>query len=279
MSTAARKQLRFVADQCPLPGSDVPSLHHTHWHAEGQNRPGTYTLHADGYTVHVFQTRFMSWFRSFTVNPPPRPPSRSLITVHEWLPKYQPAKTPGWHRFGKTYTWAYAKLHPDYLQDWRSQAKRHLKDFKKSGCELRLGTKTDIEKLYTTSQVPSSIKKPMLGVLDKHLRVHPDSIDILVAAKDGLPIACFVTGNCDEAKLSEYIIGAFHPDYTKAEPMVGLIDWWYRRSLERGYTTLTFGHMETPSLFPASGDGYSYFKTQFGIERRWLPINHWRLYI
>ena len=131
--------------------------------------------------------------------------------------------------------------------------------------------------LYSTSQVPKSLQIALLRTLDKHLTVHPDTIDILIAEKDGRAIACHVAGNCDEAGLSEYIIGAFHPDYKKENPMVGLVDWWYKRSLERGYKTLTFGHMEPPATaLPASGNGYSFFKTHFGVERIWFPKNRWK---
>ena len=273
-----KDRLKFVADQCPLPSSPIPSLQHTKWYAEGQNLPGTYTLHSDGYTITVFKTPLVSWYRSFTVNPPSRPPDSSFITFHEWLPKFQLAKTPGWYKFGRVYTWAYARVHPNYLNDWNGQAKRHLKAFQKSGSQLRLGTKQDVMLLYTTSQVPKSLQKAMLEVLDKHLAIHPQTIDILVAEQAGIPIGCYVAGNSDEDKISEYIIGAFHPGYAKQQPMVGLIDWWYQRSLEKGYTTNTFGHMQPPSWFPASGDGYSVFKTNFGINRLWLPINHWRVY-
>lgn len=274
----AKARLQFVADQCPLPWCPVPSLHHTRWYAEWQNLPGTYTLEPDGYTVTVFKTRLVSWYRSFTDSPPVRPPQTSLLTFHEWLPRYQLLRTPGWHRFGNVYTWAYAKLHPEYLKDWNQQARRHLKVFQKSGARLRLGTKADVEQVYAVSQVPKHMQKSMLDVLDKQLATHPETIDILVAEKSGQAIACYVAGHCDEAKLSEYIIGAFHPHFAKDQAMVGLIDWWYQRALARGHESLTFGHMEAPGRLPASGDGYSVFKTNFGVQRWWLPINHWRVY-
>lgn len=276
----SQERLRWASDQCPLPWSDLPSLHHTHWYALGRYDQADITFHNDGQTITVLRNRIISWHRSFTTNQPPTPPSRSLITVQEWLPKYQPAKTPGWVRFGQAYTCAYAKLHPDYSKDWRSHAKRYLKIFQRSGCTLRLGTKADVIQLYSNSQVPKSLQTTFLKVLDKHLGVHPDTIDILVVEKHGTPIACYVTGNCDEAKMSEYIIGAFHPAYAKDHAMIGLVDWWYRRSLEKDYTTLTFGHMEPPSrLGLASGNGYSFFKMHFGVTRIWLPKNHWQIKI
>lgn len=273
----ARDRLRWAYDQCPLPGSSLPSLHHTRWYGEGHNPPNILIWQPDGYTTIVYQSRFLTWYRSFTTTAPKPPVSPSIFTISEWLPRHEPRGQRGWIPFGKYYMSAYAHLHENYLHDWRSQAKRHLKDFQKSGATLRLGTKADVVALYPASQVPQTLQRAMLKVLDKHLAIHPETIDILVAEKDGFPIACYVAGNCDEIKMSEYIIGAFHPDYKKIQPMVGLIDWWYRRSLARGYTLLTFGHMEPgKSRSPFSGEGYSYFKTHFGVMRIWFPRNRWK---
>jgi hypothetical protein len=273
-----QERLRWANDQSPLPGSSIPSLHHTRWYAEGHSSDKTRLWQPDGFTNTVFKSRFFSWYRSFTVSEHKLSPIQSLITASEWLPRYQPTWESGWVAFGRNYTSAYARLHKDYLNDWRSHARRHLKSFKNSDCTLRLGTKDDVIKLYATSQVPKTLQIPLLKTLDKHLNVHPHTIDILVAEKNGQPIACHVAGNCDEAKLSEYIIGAFHPDYKKDNPMVGLVDWWYRRSMERGYTTVTFGFIEPwAGRLPRSGNGYSFFKTHFGVERIWFPKNHWQI--
>lgn len=280
MKNLVWERLRWANDQCPLPGSPIPSLHHTRWHAEGHHKPETLLWQPDGYTTVVFQSRLFSWYRSFTITPPYLSSTQSLITVSEWLPRYQPRQRRGWMTFGRHYTSAYARLHERYLDDWHKHAKRHLKVFLKSGCTLRLGTRADVVALYQTSQVPKHLQRALLASLDSHLAAHPETIDILVADKEGRPIACHVAGNCDEARMSEYIIGAFHPDFKRHNPMVGLVDWWYRRSLERGYTMLTFGHMEpAPSRLPASGQGYSFFKTHFGVMRLWFPNNHWQITI
>lgn len=274
---AVRDRLRWAEDQCPLPGSSIPSLHHTRWYAEGHYDRDNILWLSDGFTSVVFKSKILSWYRSFTLHAPSPITDRSLITISEWLPRYEPKAVPGWLVFGRHYTSAYARLHSNYLNDWRGHAVRHLKIFNRSDCRLRLGTKSDVELLYTTSQVPKTLQAALLQALDKHLAAHPQTIDILVAEKNGQPIACHVAGNCDETKMSEYIIGAFHPDYKKDNPMVGLMDWWYQRSLARGYTTLTFGFMEPwAGRLPNSGNGYSFFKTHFGVQRIWFPKNRWR---
>ncbi|HRH31718.1 MAG TPA: hypothetical protein PLK06_00115 [bacterium] len=271
-------RLRFAADQCPLPNSGIPSLHHTKWYANGHYPHNRIRYDHDGQTITVFENRFISWHRSFTATTPQPATNPGYIAIHEWIPKYQLKNTSGWFRFGREYTVAYATLHPNYRNDWRQQAKRHFKAFLRSGCTLRNGSKADVELLYKTSQVPKSLQEAMLKVLDRQLLAHPETIDILVAEKNQIPVACLVSGNCDEAKMSEYIIGAFHPNYKKDNPMVGLVDWWYQRSITRGYATLTFGHMEPKTTKgPLSGNGYSFFKTHFNVTRMWFPKNHWRI--
>ncbi len=273
------KRLRWAYDQCPLPGSSVPSLQHTRWYCDGHHDLKDVIRLPDGYTTTVFSSPLFSWLRSFSLTPPALTHQHSLITVSEWLPRYQPTAPGRWRAFGRHYTCAYARLHEDYLTDWSSQAKRHLKKFHRSGVQLRLGTRAEVVALYATSQVPKTMQAALLKILDQHLNAHPDTIDILVAEKNHHPVACFVAGNCDEGKISEYILGAFHPNYKQDHPMVGLIDWWYQKSLSRGYQLLTFGHMDQANTWwvPMPSTGYSLFKTHFGVQRVWFPKNHWRI--
>lgn len=272
------QRLRFVGDQCPLPTSKIPSVHHTHWYAEAHTDEQHRLWQTDGWTNIVLKNKLITWYRSFTLTPPHLPSTSSFVTINEWLPRFQPATSNGWKVFGRSYTAAYARLHDRYHNDWNNQAKRHLKNFKRTGCSLRLGTRHDVTSLYASSQVPKTIRLAMLKMLDKHLLAHPETIDILVAETAGQAIACFVVGNCDEAGVSEYLIGAFDPAFKNLNAMVGLIDWWYKRSLELEYAWVTFGYIEPPTRFRLhDGDGYSLFKTNFGVTRLWFPKNRWQI--
>lgn len=268
------KRLRFVTDQCPIADR---SLQHTRWYGEvvAQKQPVTWT--ADGYTVTVFESKFLAWYRYFSPTTPTPRPRVSWFTLEEWVPtRHMPH--PGWFRLGPSFGRAIATLHADFIAKWSSQARRHLKAFDKSGVILRLGTKQDLEQLYRVSQVPSSLQKIFLWLIANHLAAHPQDIDILVAEFQGQPIGCLVAGNCNELKESEYIAGAFHPDFTKHQAMTGLMQWWFARSQERGYTTVNLGLIDGPrNLLPTSTLGYSIFKTNFNVTRLWFPGNLWRV--
>ncbi len=292
------KHLRYLSDQSPLPGSELKSLRHTRWYVEAHADPKSLRLNDDGYTQVVFETRWLAWYRTFS----PRPPSpfvyshgkhggnegglhsgnaikRPKLIISEWIPEHN-VRFPGWFSFGPNYTCAYARLHANYLDDWRSHARKHLKAFQKSQCSLRLGTAAEVADLYAVSQVPNSLQASLLAMLNRHLAVHPETIDILVAEVDGQPIACLVAGDCEEVKISEYLIGAFHPKYKHIYAMVGLVDWWYERAIAKGYQQVNFGHIHPPGWhFLDRGLGYSFFKTHFGVSRIWFPKNQWQVFI
>jgi hypothetical protein len=270
-----KNRLRWASDQCPLPGSPIRSVRHTRWFLEAQKKRD---LAPDGRTQVLIRNKLLTWYRSFTPTKPKPPASSSLIVISEWLPEHEPLQARPWQRFGPANTYAYAPLHADYLSEWRTHAKRHLKTFQKTACRLRLGTRTEVANLMAASQVPKGLQPMLMALLDRHLAAHPGTIDILIAEKNGQPIACLVAGNCKDIKMSEYLIGAFHPGSKKDSAMVGLVDWWYRRSIETGCTMLSFGHMEPPHALPIfSGNGYSFFKTHFGIRRLWFPGSYWRV--
>jgi hypothetical protein len=270
-------RLRWASDQCPLPGAPIRSLRHTAWFRQAQKRR---SLGPDGRTQILLQNALVTWYRSFSAHQPQLPPSRSLVVISEWLPEHQPRQARPWRAFGPANTCAYAQVHPNYRNDWRQHARRHLKTFHKAGYQLRLGSRTEVESLLAVSQVPKGLHSMLLAMLDRHLAAHPDSIDMLIAEKHGRALACLVAGNCAEIHMSEYLIGAFHPEAHKDSPMVGLVDWWYQRSLAQGLTAVSFGHMEPPHSFPFfSGRGYSLFKTHFGIKRLWFPRPYWRIFI
>ena len=270
-----RELLKFVADQCPL---DHRSLQHTNWYGTvvAQKKPVSFS--PDGYTVTIFSSKILTWYRSFTKNEPQPIAKRSLIVLQEWVPARHPTGLRGWLPLGILPTRAFTELSTDYKSSWGSQAVRHFKAFTRSGAKLRLGTKDDVLALYATSQVPKSLQPVFLSLLDNHLKTHPQDIDILVAEHDGRPIGCLVAGNCDEIRESEYMIGAFDPAYAKQQPMNGLMDWWFRRSLERGYKRVNFGAIDHPPRWPFSPIyGYSFYKIQFGVSRVWFPASYWRV--
>ena len=276
-------RLRCIRDICPVPGNGAMCPSGTAWQAAAATSIAPIILHADGYTATVVRGPIVTWLRTFTAgNMPPEalPTSHALITVHEWIPTSMPARYDGWHRVSAHDLAAVAMVTPSYRDAWSEHGRRHLRHYEKSGLTLGFGTIDDVKRVYPRSTVPRHLQRVFLRNVEQRLAVQPETIDILVARyADGAPCAVFVAGNCDEIGQSVYLLGCFLPEFGRMQPMAGLIDWWFRRCLERGYRSVNFGDIVPPRALPIleGGIGYSIFKTHFGIHRVWLPGSFWKI--
>lgn len=266
------RRLQSVRDICPLSSAAHSWLYATRWMAA--IRSGDI----------VVSNRLFTWRRTFTrdAHAPELAPTKSFITLDEWAPTIWPRAHAGWRRFGIQHREAIVFLQEvdpkNPARSWSSHARRHLNIFKKiSGTTLRLGTVEEYEKNIINSQVPPRLQTVFINEVRQHIQVHPETIEILIAENfDGI-LACFVVGNIEEAKQSYYIAGFFKHGTEKLHAKVGLIEWWFARSIDREYLTLNFGHIVGPHSRFESGAGYSNFKTHFGVRRVWWPGSFWKL--
>ncbi len=278
------KRLRTVGDLCPIPGNGFWCPSGTRWQGSVAPTIAPIIWREDGYTATVMQSPLFTWLRTFTSgNTPPQNlhEPRSLITLYEWIPTSRPQQYTGWKHVGASDLAAVTLLQDDYQTHWSGQARRHLRIFERSNLTLELGTLDEVDAIYRHSQVPRSMQAVFRNVVKRHLAIQPETVDMLIArAPDGTPCAAFIAGNCEEIKQSTYLVGCFHPAYAKHSPMFGLVDWWFRRSIERGYISVNFGDIVPPRPMPSfleRGIGYSLFKTHFDIHRVWLPGSYWKL--
>lgn len=278
MRSHAQNRLKYAHDICPLPWSDLPVIRHTLKYAQGHYRPEQITTHDDGYSVMTINNRLISWTRTASALEPKPIPQASLINIYEWLPKYEPKSSSGWLRLGSNYTCAYVSLNRDYSKSWNTQTRRHLKAFLQTRVIVRTGTPAEVRQLYKLSQVPKNIQRSFISTLDNYLTLDAGNISILVAEYEQQPIACLVSSDYPELKISEYFIGAFDPAHKEEHAMIGLFNAWHMQKLTAGYTWLSLGHIEPRVAFgPWNGNGYSIFKLRFGISRVWLPASRWRI--
>lgn len=259
------RRLKSVRDICPLSTTAHHWLYATEWMSAV--RSGDI----------VFSNRLLTWRRTFTQDgrAPELVPTNSFITIDEWAPSIWPREHAGWRRFGIQHREAIVFLNEPH--EWSSHARRHLKIFKRGAMTLRLGTVEEFEKNIVLSQVPPRLQSVFINEVRRHVAAHPKTVEILIAENSDGVIACFVAGNIAEAEQSYYIAGFFKRGTEKLHAKIGLIEWWFARSVERGYTTLNFGHIVGPRSRFESGIGYSNFKTHFGIHRVWWPGSFWKL--
>lgn len=278
-----RSRLRLIRDISPVPGNGLFCPSGTLWQSAGAPSVAPIIVRVDGYTATVVANPIVTWFRTFTTgNTPPEglETSRSLVTLHEWIPTSMPTKADGWRHLSSPDLAAVALLTTEYRATWSEHARRHLKLFERSGLTLKLGTIDDVKTIYPRSTVPRHLQTVFMRHVERRLAHQPETIDVLLAVTtDGAPCAAFVAGNCNEIRQSVYLLGCFLPEVGHHQPMTGLVDWWFARSLERGCVSVNFGDIVPRHTVPLleGGIGYSVFKTHFGIHRVWLPGSFWKV--
>ncbi|MEI7740914.1 MAG: hypothetical protein WCJ29_00235 [bacterium] len=279
------KRLRWVKDVSLLPNHWFIPHESTPWYAATFIDPKSLFITDRSVTIQVVSNRVITWYRSFTRDalPPPRLKSKSLFQLDEWLPGRSPTREQsiGFARVTgarhKSVSWL---TEGDFTKSWSEQARRHLKVFKKTpGIKLRLGTLEELLPAYIRSQVPMDMQDVFMAEVQRHQIAHPDAVDIMLAEHETMGIiAGFIGIHCDEAKYSLYLLGFFIPEASRMHPMLGLVEWWFTRSRERGLKACNFGVSVGPRSLPFDpGNGYSLFKTHFGAQRIWMPGNYWRL--
>ena len=170
-------------------------------------------------------------------------------------------------------------LTPEPTKLWSSQARRHLSSAKKnSDLKLRYGTIDEMASMLPTSQVPKSLHQTFLDFAKRHIAVHPEDVEVLIATLNDQPVAGFIAGYCAEAKESSYLVGCFTGDGGKVHAMVALVAWWFERCAARDIVHANFGDIVGPHPFPFDDFiGYSNFKTHFNIHRVWMPGSRWKI--
>ncbi len=279
-------RLSQVNDVCHILANPHHAWRSGSWHRAGLP-PDTANL-PNGYTDVVVNNRLLLWRRHYTRDGEApvleeKEIRGSFLSIDEWAPGIWPLASvkQGWQRMGNSshHGIAYLPTDGNFLAQWSTQAKRHLKTFQKAGCKLRLGTFADVEGDILHSQVPRAMGMALAKITKYRLDITPESVDILVAENaEGKRIGCFVAGNDDALRESMYVLGYFVPEAAKLHPMVGLVHWWFMRSVERGYQACNFGLMCGP--YTSRWDpwwGLSNFKTHFGITRVHLPPGFWKV--
>ncbi|MFH0928155.1 MAG: hypothetical protein V1821_01640 [bacterium] len=281
------KRLQILSDVSLIAGHPSPPTEGTAWKCLGLPYPGRVYFHQTGYTITIVQNRWLTWRRTFTKGAelPPEFRSTSRFVLEEWTPGVWPnprlARRVGWGALGEVRCRSISWLKPqtDYREEWGASTRRQLRIFERSGLKVRRGNFEEVSGKYHLSQVPKDLQGIFLNEISAHLRAHPKLVEVLVAESATLGVvAGMINVYCPELKHSRYLVGFFLPEAAAYCPMVGLVDYWFKRTLEKGYIACDFGIICGPKFWPGNRMlGYSIFKTRFRPERIWIPKTWWRL--
>jgi len=288
------RRLKYVNDVSPLfhPGA-LPPFDATRWSAKVQSSVDNIVYHPNGFTVTVFRNPLFTWTRAFSTDNQPvtregsthgsTPTSRSLVRIDEWVPGFgNGINKYGYKSFGSPRRHAIAEvpLNGSPEQHWSTNARRHLKTFQKQNdVSIRLGTFDEIQRPYKLSSVPRNMRAAMLDLTRRHLKAHPETVEVLIAeSKTSGIVAGFIAGNCAEASSSYYLLGFYLPAARESQAMTGLVHRWFERTRANNLKFCNFGDICGPNPLPLQSDrGYSIFKTHFGVSRVNYPGSHWKI--
>jgi hypothetical protein len=157
----------------------------------------------------------------------------------------------------------------DYTTNWTSHAKRHRKNWlKQSDWQIMPITAEEYINAYQRSKMRRSLKNLFTDLVRKKITGHGEHIKI-IGAKTARPDAAIEAGfafvDVPETGQSIHLTSFFNSAARPVSAGTGLIDAWFNHARDNNIKYLEFGLFWTPGE-PDSWQGFSQFKSQFGVQ-------------
>lgn len=191
----------------------------------------------------------------------------------------------GWRRaLRQTASWieGYAELERDYRQAWSKTARHDAKRWERESPGIYAIEEVSFDEFsrsYLSSQVGRKLQDSRLQVLGRKLK-GPHSRSVRLIAARHLPTGELVAGMglIESASLrrSFYYCGFFRGSGAKDGAMTGLIDYWLKDCVSRGFVHAHMGQFWMPGE-SEDRKGFSRFKEKFGMKYATCQAPLWRL--
>ncbi len=170
---------------------------------------------------------------------------------------------------------------PDYFSGWSSHAKRHRKNWLSQDStqwQIRNATVGEFCRSYKHAKQGIGLPTMMSSVVKYKIKMHGNLCKLyLVEHKQTKDIAA---GLCvldvPECKTSAHIAAFILEAGKLTSAGTGLIDYWYRQSIEQGFEYLDFGVIRSNGE-PRDWQGYTDFKTQFLTHTIFQPKPYFQI--
>ena len=201
-----------------------------------------------------------------------------------WNPTTRTKAPKGWLPFplsGRRRKTGFAQIdsHDAYWERWYPQAQRHRAEWiKQTALEAIQPTPEEYLSAYAQSGMRMSLVRAFSQSLKRRAKTHPGLTRLFAARRksDGRLIAGLAVLDIPETRTSVHMTSFLHPDGRKTPAGTGLIEEWFRDSQQRGIRFLDFDGFWAPGD-PKSWQGYSGFKSQFGVRFIRYPKPFWKI--
>lgn len=154
-----------------------------------------------------------------------------------------------------------------YWENWTSHAKRHrnkwLKDQRYHITEI---SPDEFSTDYLKNSHLPFLKKLFVNTINQHKKVNSDLVHLFAARdiKTQENIAGLAVLDMPDIHQSLHLVSFISPRAKNTSAGVGLIDHWFSHAIDNSLQFLNFGNFWTAGE-PKSWQGFSQFKSQFGI--------------
>jgi SAM-dependent methyltransferase len=221
------------------------------------------------------------WFESHLGDAEPALEIGAPRRLVMWQPLTRRDVPPGWHRsrlqFNSRQNGVVEITKPEsYWSLWSSHAQRHRKKFlARLPYDIReVGLEEFVAGYHATGKL-GWIRNDFIGILKRRKEGHGEDCRLFGAVDrtTGKVMAGLAVVDLPDISQSVHLIAYNHPDAEETSVGHGLIDHWFRGSVERQIRFLNFALVWAPGD-PKGWRGYSRFKRQFGpfLIRYPLPL-------
>ncbi|MBI5220668.1 MAG: methyltransferase domain-containing protein [Candidatus Liptonbacteria bacterium] len=213
---------------------------------------------------------------------PPGPPHRAVL----WQPLARKDRPRGWfplhgplsERLGG---FAELSADQDYWQRWTEHAQRHRRRWlleRRRYPIVGLEPEQFVSAFQKAPRLPQDQKKKITRRLAVRGRYFGENLKIWGAtvADTGEVIGGLAVVDLPEISQSVHLAAFLLPEGNACSAGIGLIDHWYDASIKRGLRFLNFGLFWVPGE-PREWQGFSRFKSQFGVHFLRYPRGLWRI--
>ena len=191
---------------------------------------------------------------------------------------------PGWKSFGEKdrskMGYVFLSETTPYYATWSKHFKKHRTHWLSSCLDIVYTIEPvsyeDFLGAYrhskTAKRMPRDVRFFALKLLKQKMQAPHSDVAFWCARRmvDGKIVGGVAVEFSPLTKNTHYTAGFYMEDVGQDPVMIGLMDYWYKRSIEKGMKVLSFGLFWVEGN-PLSWKGFSFFKSKFGPEYVYQP--------
>lgn len=150
----------------------------------------------------------------------------------------------------------------EYFKRWKDRAKRaRIKFLNNPDLKIRMAVPEDFQKAFCSVKFDYPFKREVFRSHEKYSKTHPEALRNFLCFHNGICIGWLAVLDYNPTQ-SMHFIAFLGEEGKKLHAGTGLIDYWFKDSLERGFKYIDFDHLKDKRM-DKSHKWYNDFKENF----------------